>query len=220
MLTACGASRFTRRLSDPGDDSGIVCFKFWQLLPVGDCPYQFSYCHLQPTAWFVFNPNQPHGLVYKNVADMLLEIDTWLEDPIPKMMLGGELQDSLVFETAPQGSTFSLARSCPHPPVSDLRTVAPFAYPVQDLFFVAISSVCCMLQQHSRGGRKISAKNRITVNLEDDEYQALQQIAARVDRSLAWLGRRAIRDLLQRETIQFHLDFPDEDTTGGRTVPK
>ena len=220
MLTTYGASRFIRRISDPGDDSGIVCFKFWQLVPAGGCPCRFSFCFLQPTAWLVFNPNQLHRLVYKNGADMLQEIDTWLEDPIPKMMIGEELQDSLVFETAPQGSTFSHARSCPQPPVSDLKTVAPFAYPIQDLFFVALSAGCCILQRYGRGGRKISAKNRITVNLEDDEYQALQQIATRADRSLAWLGRRAIRDLLQRETIQFHLDFPDEDTTAGRTVPK
>jgi len=70
------------------------------------------------------------------------------------------------------------------------------------------------------GGRQISAKNRITVNLEDDEYQALQQMAIRADRSLAWLGRRAIRDLLQRESVQMTLDFADGDTTGERQAPK
>lgn len=43
----------------------------------------------------------------------------------------------------------------------------------------------------------MSVKNRITVNLEDDEYQALQRIAASTDRSLAWLGRRAICVFLQ-----------------------
>lgn len=35
----------------------------------------------------------------------------------------------------------------------------------------------------------MSAKHRITVNLEDAEYEALQRIADASDRSLAWLGR-------------------------------
>ncbi len=65
----------------------------------------------------------------------------------------------------------------------------------------------------SKGARRISAKNRITVNLEEAEYRALQQIAAKSDRSLAWLGRRAIRDLLQRESAQLTLEFPDRYTT-------
>ena len=45
----------------------------------------------------------------------------------------------------------------------------------------------------------MSAKNRITVNLDDDEYEELQTFAAKSDRSLAWLGRRAIADLLVKE---------------------
>ena len=36
---------------------------------------------------------------------MLRELDTWLEDPIPKMMIVGELQDGLVFESAFQQVT-------------------------------------------------------------------------------------------------------------------
>lgn len=71
-----------------------------------------------------------------------------------------------------------------------------------------------------RGGSQISAKNRITVNLEDAEYRALQQVAAKSDRSLAWLGRRAIRDLLQREAIQLTLDLPDRDATTPGPSPK
>ncbi len=43
----------------------------------------------------------------------------------------------------------------------------------------------------------MSAKNRITVNLEDDEYEALQRIAEGSDRSLSWLGRRAICDFIE-----------------------
>lgn len=44
----------------------------------------------------------------------------------------------------------------------------------------------------------MSVKHRITVNLEDVEYEALQQIAQGTDRSLAWLGRKAICDFIER----------------------
>ena len=71
-----------------------------------------------------------------------------------------------------------------------------------------------------KGGWEISAKNRITVNLEDAEYQALQRVAARSDRSLAWLGRRAIRELLQRESTQLTLEFVEDDSISGRPVPR
>lgn len=100
MLTARRASSFIRRFGGPGDGSGIVCFKFWQLVPAGGCPYRCSYCFLQTTPWFRFNPDQLYGLVYTNVEDMVQELDEWLKDPIPKMMIVGELQDGLVFEKA------------------------------------------------------------------------------------------------------------------------
>jgi predicted transcriptional regulator len=46
----------------------------------------------------------------------------------------------------------------------------------------------------------MAAKHRITINLEDDEYEALVEIAERSDRSMAWVGRRAILDfILARE---------------------
>lgn len=100
MLTARRASSFIRRFGGPGDGSGIVCFKFWQLVPAGGCPYRCSYCFLQTTPWFRFNPDQLYGLVYTNVEDMVQELDEWLKDPIPKMMIVGELQDGLIFEKA------------------------------------------------------------------------------------------------------------------------
>lgn len=44
----------------------------------------------------------------------------------------------------------------------------------------------------------MSSKHRITVNLEDAEYEALQRIAEGTDRSLAWLGRKAICDFIEQ----------------------
>jgi spore photoproduct lyase len=100
MLTGRRAQHFIRRFSGPGDDSGIVCFRFWQLVPAGGCPYRCAYCFLQTTPWFRFNPDYLYGLVYTNVDDMLSEVDVWLQDPVPKMLIVGELQDGLVFENA------------------------------------------------------------------------------------------------------------------------
>lgn len=45
----------------------------------------------------------------------------------------------------------------------------------------------------------MSAKNRVTINLDDDEYAALQMIAERTERSLSWLGRKAVSDFVQNE---------------------
>jgi spore photoproduct lyase len=100
MLTGRRGSSFIRRFGGPGEGSGIVCFRFWQLVPAGGCPYRCAYCFLQTTPWFRFNPDQLYGLVYTNVDDMMKELDAWLADPIPKMMIVGELQDGLVFEKA------------------------------------------------------------------------------------------------------------------------
>lgn len=94
------ASSFIRRFAGPGEDSNIVCFKFWQLVPAGGCPYRCAYCFLQTVPWFRFNPDQLYGLVYTNVDDMLGELTEWLDDPVPKMLIVGELQDGLVFDTA------------------------------------------------------------------------------------------------------------------------
>lgn len=100
MLTRRRGSNFIRQFGGPGDGSGIVCFRFWQLVPAGGCPYRCAYCFLQTTPWFRFNPDQLYGLVYTNTEDMIRELDAWLADPIPKMMIVGELQDGLVFEKA------------------------------------------------------------------------------------------------------------------------
>lgn len=100
MLTTERSSRFIRQFGGPGEDSQIVCFKFWQLVVAGGCPYRCAYCFLQTVPWFRFRPDELYGLVYTNVDDMVAEIREWLSDPIPKMMIVGELQDGLVFDSA------------------------------------------------------------------------------------------------------------------------
>ncbi|WP_376694676.1 ribbon-helix-helix domain-containing protein [Wenzhouxiangella sp. EGI_FJ10305] len=42
----------------------------------------------------------------------------------------------------------------------------------------------------------MTSKYRITVNLSEDEYQELAQLAAECAASRAWICRRAIKDLL------------------------
>lgn len=39
-------------------------------------------------------------------------------------------------------------------------------------------------------------KRRITVNLDDDVYEALHHLADRADRSMAWVGRQAIEHFI------------------------
>lgn len=100
MITKTRGSNFVRQFGGPGDDTEIVCFKFWQLVVAGGCPYRCSYCFLQTVPWFRFHPDELYGLVYSNVEDMLAEVRAWLDDDIPKMMIIGELQDGLVFDSA------------------------------------------------------------------------------------------------------------------------
>lgn len=42
----------------------------------------------------------------------------------------------------------------------------------------------------------MAAKNRVTVNLEDEEYEALVDVATKADRSIAWVVRQAIVEFL------------------------
>ncbi len=100
MKLAERGSSFIRQFGGPGEDSQIVCFKFWQLVVAGGCPYRCAYCFLQTVPWFRFHPDELYGLVYTNVEDMVTEITKWLADPSPKMMIAGELQDGLVFDAA------------------------------------------------------------------------------------------------------------------------
>ena len=40
----------------------------------------------------------------------------------------------------------------------------------------------------------MSAKHRVTINLDDPEYNDLQRLADAMGVSMAWVGRRAIAD--------------------------
>lgn len=100
MKTAERASKFIRQFAGPKEGSNIVCFKFWQLVPAGGCPYQCAYCFLQTTTWFRCNPEYLTGLVYTNTEKMMAELKRWLADGTGKMLVVGELQDGLVFEQA------------------------------------------------------------------------------------------------------------------------
>lgn len=100
MLTKSRGSNFIRQFGGPGEDTQIVCFRFWQLVVAGGCPYRCAYCFLQTTPWFRFRPDELYGLVYTNAQDMVDEVVKWLADQTPKMLIIGELQDGLVFDGA------------------------------------------------------------------------------------------------------------------------
>ena len=64
----------------------------------------------------------------------------------------------------------------------------------------------------------MAAKHRVTVNLDDREYQELSALSDRHRVSLAWLGRQALIDLLERcesEGLQLPLTLSPEGRTAG-----
>lgn len=63
----------------------------------------------------------------------------------------------------------------------------------------------------------MTSKNRVTINLSDDEYTALEELARRFKVSKAWVGRHAISCLLERtqdDHGQLPLPFPASDQKG------
>ena len=65
----------------------------------------------------------------------------------------------------------------------------------------------------------MAAKHRVTVNLEDREYQELSALSDKHRVSLAWLGREAIIEFLERtdkEELQLPLNLlSGRDRSGG-----
>ena len=53
--------------------------------------------------------------------------------------------------------------------------------------------------------RVMAAKERLTVNLEVDDFRELQRIAQQNSVSMAWLGRRAIERFLDQRNSQREL---------------
>lgn len=65
-------------------------------------------------------------------------------------------------------------------------------------------------------GDPVAAKHRVTVNLDDHEYRELSALSDRHRVSLAWLGRQAIIEMLERredEGLQLPLSFSPERRT-------
>ncbi len=91
---------FIKQFSGPDKGSGVVCFKFWQLVHASGCPFRCAYCFLQTTAFFRFNKAALMGLVYENWQQMIEEVKEWLASPTPRMLIVGELQDGLAFDSA------------------------------------------------------------------------------------------------------------------------
>ena len=64
----------------------------------------------------------------------------------------------------------------------------------------------------------MAAKHRITVNLEDREYRELSALSDKHRVSLAWLGREAIIEYLERcetEELQLPLNLSSEGRRAG-----
>lgn len=92
--------QFIKQFTGPDEKSGVVCFKFWQLVHASGCPFRCAYCFLQTTTYFRFNKAALMGQVYGNWQQMLEEVKEWLKCPVPRMLIVGELQDGLAFDSA------------------------------------------------------------------------------------------------------------------------
>ena len=65
----------------------------------------------------------------------------------------------------------------------------------------------------------MAARNRVTVNLEDREYAELSALSDKHRVSLAWLGRQAIIEFLERresEDLQLPLILSSDRPASGR----
>ena len=68
-------------------------------------------------------------------------------------------------------------------------------------------------------GNPVAAKNRVTINLEDREYAELSALSDKHRVSLAWLGRQAIIEFLERresDDLQLPLILSSERRPAGR----
>jgi len=91
---------FIKQFKGPGEGSNIVCFKFWELVVAAGCPHKCSYCFLQATPSYVFGQYPLSGALFENWKDMIDEVKKWLKHPAPRMLVIGELQDGLAFDSA------------------------------------------------------------------------------------------------------------------------
>lgn len=91
---------FIKQFSGPEKGSGVVCFKFWQLVHASGCPFRCAYCFLQTTSYFRFNKAALQGQIYGNWEQMIDEVKAWMASPTPRMLIVGELQDGLAFDSA------------------------------------------------------------------------------------------------------------------------
>lgn len=79
-----------------------------------------------------------------------------------------------------------------------------------------IAAYRCNLQQYAalkQSENMVAATHRLTVNLEAGEFRQLSALAEKYSVSLAWLGRRAIIEFLQRnegEELQLPLNLVAE----------
>ena len=92
--------KFIKQFDGPEEGSGVVCFKFWQLVHASGCPFQCAYCFLQTTTYFRMRKEALRGQIYSNWEQMIAEVREFLASPTPRMLLVGELQDGLAFDNA------------------------------------------------------------------------------------------------------------------------
>src|SRR5262245_57695607 len=97
--------KFIQQKDGPAANSNVVCFQYWELAPAWGCPFRCAYCCLQTLPEVRFNKQARTGLVYDNWQDMVAEVKRWLMSPVPRMLIVGDLQDGLAFDSAYAAAT-------------------------------------------------------------------------------------------------------------------
>jgi hypothetical protein len=93
-------SPFIRQFAGPGDETNIVCFRFWQAVIASGCPGACAYCFLQTQEPYRTGLYELTGTLFENLHPRLEEEATWwlASSTEPRGLIVGENQDGLAFE--------------------------------------------------------------------------------------------------------------------------
>lgn len=83
-----------------------------------------------------------------------------------------------------------------------------------------IEAICCNTSGLTEERYPVAANYRVTLNLEEAEYRTLTAISQKHRESLAWLGRKAMMEFLERfeqDELQLPLILaPESPETAGQ----
>lgn len=92
---------FIKRFEGPGEETDIICFRFWQAVVASGCPGECSYCFLQGLSPYEgrLGIYSLKGTIFENLSEIVPQVRAWLKNhKEPAGLIVGENQDGLAFE--------------------------------------------------------------------------------------------------------------------------